>query len=149
MKRPDFLIDELHQGLARSRGARKLPPGLREDWSQQVWLELLDLWDRFANSGGAAADFPGFAEVRLPRRLRAWWNKNRQWDRVTLIPEYDPDAFVVEEHAPIELVGLTPGEAQVWRFLVRGYRPKEIAVMLGKSYPAVRQTLSRIYRKQH
>jgi DNA-binding NarL/FixJ family response regulator len=149
MSRPDTLIANLYSQALSSKAARKVVVGKREDWEQQVYLELLGLWERYISDGLDAEDADGFREYarqRLPRRMRSWWKGENSWAGVSLLPDYDPDVF--DEDTGIQPRGLTDLEQEVWELLSQGYKPQEIAVKIAKSYDMVRQILSDIYKKQ-
>jgi hypothetical protein len=153
MNRPDSLIANLYSQALTSKAARRVAADKREDWGQQVYLELLELWERYISDGvagaGGTGDEDGFREYarqRLPRCMRAWWKGENSWAGVSLLPDYDPDVF--DEDTGFQPRGLTDLEQDVWELLSQGYKPQEIAVKIAKSYDMVRKILSDIYKKQ-
>jgi DNA-binding CsgD family transcriptional regulator len=142
-------VAELHDQITRSNKARRIPAKLREDWSQQVYAELLELAQDYSRRNrDYVPDFPTFAWANIFKRLRRWWAKQNEWrESVVLVPEHDPN-LVDTRAVRVEPADLDETEQRVWDLLVAGYNAKEIAPLIGKSHVMVRAILQRIYEKQ-
>lgn len=141
------VVDALHRRLTPPWRVSKVPYSLRDDWKQQMYVELLDLWSSYAEIESPVS-FEEYAQRRIGSRMKRWWNSVKAWADVNLAPDFDPDDFETETAPPLLVSTLTPLENRVWTMLVLGFPTDEIAERIGKSADTVRHILSDIYDKE-
>lgn len=122
-----------------------------EDAVQDAMQELHRRWPEIEHPHAYArrAVRSSFLKIRDGERLRRRKEQAAAWDCENGTENGDQDLTIWEDQQWVRqlLDSLPPSQREVMKFVCEGYKPKEIAQILGKTPNAVRQNLHAVRRR--